>query len=283
MYQLARQKISAKECTYKYNFTDLPWGLCHCRTIAPTHAPTKCCHTAKVSGEVTLGRGEAKRTSALAWLYTVHTATGGTARTPQLTSQQTLSTDHPSATIPLREPAGDLFLFPWFSTGKQSYRAGQREAGHPGAWEGHGLHPLLGLGAFREDRSKSLSCQQQVLHRCPLSAGDREGQSSLAVPISSCVPSKQCQGHAHEAPVCTRTWHEGDGPWPDPDTRGSMWETWPRDSLSRPLLQHLPVPHHEASPHNAFAPQGDQKASNPLITRFCVERLPDYLTISCTH
>lgn len=188
----------------------------------------------------------------------MHTAMGGTARAPQLTAQQRPSTPHQGIHQPpfcCRNLPGTLFLFPWFYSVKQSYRTGQTEPGHPRAWEGHGLHPLLGLDAFREDGLKSVSCQQQVFHRHPLSARNREGRSSLVVPISSCVASKQHQGCAHEAPVCTRTRHEGDGPWPDPDTRSSIWDTWPQASLGCPLIQHLPEPHHVASPRNAFAPQ----------------------------
>lgn len=79
-------------------------------------------------------------------------------------------------------------------------------------------------------------------------------------------------------------WHEGDGPQTrvDPNTRGSVWEMLPR-AISAAHSEHLPVPHRAASPLDAFAPQRDQKASSPLIAGFSVERLPDYLTISCAH
>ena len=119
MYQLARQKISAKECTYKYNFTDLPWGLCHCRTIAPAHAPARYCYTAKVLGEVTLGRGEAKRTFPLAWLCT----TGETAQAPQLTTQQRPSTPHPGIHRPplcCRNLPGTFSSFHGFPLGSKA-------------------------------------------------------------------------------------------------------------------------------------------------------------------
>lgn len=83
-------------------------------------------------------------------------------------------TSHPSpglllTTALLGQPAGDLPLFPWFSSGKQGDGAGQMRAGHPG---GQGLHPPLGLGAFMDNRVKLMSDQQQFLQRHPLSAGD---------------------------------------------------------------------------------------------------------------
>lgn len=189
------------------------------------------------------------------------------------------SPGHPSATTLLQEPARDFSSLHGFALGSKAIELARQKQDIQEPRRGTACtHRWV----FREDRLKSVSCQQRVCTAIPF-LQETEGQLSLAVTISYCTASKECQGRAHKAPVCTRTRHEGGGPQPAPDMGGSVWETLPRACLGRPLAQHLLVPHHAASPHNAFAPQRDQKASNPLIARVCVERLPDYLTISCTH
>lgn len=211
--------------------------------------------------------GEARRTSALAWLFTV--SMGGTTRPP--------SRDHPPPRAPIGPhsaagthqgpfPLSMVFLWEaklwsWPDRSRTSRSLGL-----------HHLHPLPNLGAFMEDRLKSVSCQQKASHRHPLSAGSEEAWS----PQWSPSPLGQHLSDVEDMPT---------GPQCSPGhgTRGSVWEMWPRAWLSRPLAEYLLVPHHAASHPNAFAPQADQKASSPLMAQFCVKRLPDYLTISCAH
>lgn len=122
LYQLARQKISAKECTYKYNFMDLPWGFCHCSTIAPAHTPARSCHTANVLGEVTFGRGENENFCSGLAVHGAHSHRRGSPGSPanHLADIVHPSPGHPSATVLLQEPARTFSSFDGFVLGSKA-------------------------------------------------------------------------------------------------------------------------------------------------------------------
>lgn len=175
------------------------------------------------------------------------------------------SPGHPSAIL-LWEPA-EALPSPWFLSGQQSCRLARQKQ--------HLQEPGKGTAGTRCSAWLPSGRRGQGW-RC---ASSKSGtgvpflqQTEGSVTVSSCwqlsgardVPGKlQCAAGQGTAAM-----------WPHPDTRGWLWETEPRGPSQPPTRTSLLGPHQAASPHKAFARQQDQKASNPLMAPFGVERLP---------